>query len=119
MWHIVASRIAAPEQHRYSPKLAIRREGLCDFRAVLWIPEEKVSPSRRSARTRPQGAHRIGALDASSQAAVADIVRKLCLDVGAVLVFISHVLSVVRVIAGRTAGLPLAGQIRSSEVRGS
>jgi oligopeptide transport system ATP-binding protein len=45
----------------------------------------------------------ISALDASSQAAVAGMMRKLCLDAGAGMLFISHDLSVVRVIADRTA----------------
>jgi oligopeptide transport system ATP-binding protein len=45
----------------------------------------------------------ISALDASSQAAVAGLMRRLCLDAGAGMLFISHDLSVVRVIADRTA----------------
>jgi len=45
----------------------------------------------------------ISALDASSQAAVAGLMRQLCLDAGAGMLFISHDLSVVRVIADRTA----------------
>lgn len=45
----------------------------------------------------------ISALDASSQAAVAAMMRRLCLDAGAGMLFISHDLSVVRLIADRTA----------------
>ena len=45
----------------------------------------------------------ISALDASSQAAVAGLMRRLCLEAGAGMLFISHDLSVVRVIADRTA----------------
>ena len=45
----------------------------------------------------------ISALDASSQAAVAKLMRRLCLDAGAGMLFISHDLSVVRVIADRIA----------------
>ena len=44
----------------------------------------------------------ISALDASSQASVADLMRRLCQDAGAGLLFISHDLSVVRLIADRT-----------------
>ncbi|HLS24951.1 MAG TPA: ABC transporter ATP-binding protein [Beutenbergiaceae bacterium] len=45
----------------------------------------------------------ISALDASSQAGVAAMMRRLCLDAGAGMLFISHDLSVVRQIADRTA----------------
>ena len=45
----------------------------------------------------------ISALDASSQAAVAGLMRRLCLEAGAGMLFISHDLSVVRAIADRTA----------------
>ena len=44
----------------------------------------------------------ISALDASSQASVADMMRRLALDVGAGLLFISHDLAIVRLIADRT-----------------
>ncbi|MGJ8722532.1 MAG: ABC transporter ATP-binding protein [Salinibacterium amurskyense] len=44
----------------------------------------------------------ISALDASSQASVADMMRKLALDAGAGLLFISHDLAIVRLIADRT-----------------
>jgi peptide/nickel transport system ATP-binding protein len=44
----------------------------------------------------------ISALDASSQAAVADMMRTLALEAGAGLLFISHDLAVVRLIADRT-----------------
>ena len=44
----------------------------------------------------------ISALDASSQAAVADLMRTLALESGAGLLFISHDLAVVRLIADRT-----------------
>ncbi|EMQ96753.1 ABC transporter ATP-binding protein [Paeniglutamicibacter gangotriensis] len=44
----------------------------------------------------------ISALDASSQAAVAEMMRKLALESGAGLLFISHDLAVVRLIADRT-----------------
>lgn len=44
----------------------------------------------------------ISALDASSQAAVAAMMRRLCLEAGAGMLFISHDLSVVRLIADRT-----------------
>lgn len=44
----------------------------------------------------------ISALDASSQASVADMMRRLALDVGAGLLFISHDLAIVRLIANRT-----------------
>jgi len=45
----------------------------------------------------------ISALDASSQAGVAAMMRRLCLEAGAGMLFISHDLSVVRQIADRTA----------------
>ena len=45
----------------------------------------------------------ISALDASSQASVAAMMRRLCLDTGAGMLFISHDLSVVRIMAGRVA----------------
>jgi peptide/nickel transport system ATP-binding protein len=45
----------------------------------------------------------ISALDASSQAAVAGLMRQLTLEAGAGMLFISHDLSVVRAIADRTA----------------
>lgn len=45
----------------------------------------------------------ISALDASSQASVAAMMRKLCLDDNAGMLFISHDLSVVRIIADRVA----------------
>lgn len=45
----------------------------------------------------------ISALDASSQASVADMMRRLALDAGAALLFISHDLAIVRLIADRTA----------------
>ncbi|GAA3866953.1 hypothetical protein GCM10022381_08190 [Leifsonia kafniensis] len=44
----------------------------------------------------------ISALDASSQASVADMMRRLALDAGAGLLFISHDLAIVRLIADRT-----------------
>jgi len=44
----------------------------------------------------------ISALDASSQASVAGMMRKLALDAGAGLLFISHDLAIVRLIADRT-----------------
>ena len=44
----------------------------------------------------------ISALDASSQASVAAMMRRLCLEAGAGMLFISHDLSVVRLIADRT-----------------
>lgn len=44
----------------------------------------------------------ISALDASSQAAVADLMRSLTIELGAGMLFISHDLSVVRLIADRT-----------------
>lgn len=44
----------------------------------------------------------ISALDASSQAEVADLMRKLAIEAGAGLLFISHDLQVVRLIADRT-----------------
>ena len=43
----------------------------------------------------------ISALDASSQASVAGMMRQLCLDAGAGMLFISHDLSVVRLMADR------------------
>lgn len=43
----------------------------------------------------------ISALDASSQASVAAMMRRLCLDAGAGMLFISHDLSVVRLMADR------------------
>ncbi|MGV8876031.1 MAG: ABC transporter ATP-binding protein [Rhodoglobus sp.] len=45
----------------------------------------------------------ISALDASSQAAVANMMRRLALEAGAGLLFISHDLAIVRLIADRTA----------------
>lgn len=45
----------------------------------------------------------ISALDASSQASVASMMRQLCLDTGAGMLFISHDLSVVRIMADRVA----------------
>lgn len=45
----------------------------------------------------------ISALDASSQASVAAMMRSLCLDSGAGMLFISHDLSVVRIMADRVA----------------
>jgi oligopeptide transport system ATP-binding protein len=45
----------------------------------------------------------ISALDASSQAAVAGLMRQLTLEAGAGMLFISHDLSVVRAVADRTA----------------
>lgn len=45
----------------------------------------------------------ISALDASSQASVAAMMRRLCLDTGAGMLFISHDLSVVRIMADRVA----------------
>src|SRR5699024_9405755 len=45
----------------------------------------------------------ISALDASSQAAVAAMMRRLCLEGGAAMLFISHDLSVVRIMADRVA----------------
>jgi oligopeptide transport system ATP-binding protein len=44
----------------------------------------------------------ISALDASSQASVADMMRRLALETGAGLLFISHDLAIVRLIADRT-----------------
>jgi oligopeptide transport system ATP-binding protein len=44
----------------------------------------------------------ISALDASTQTSVAALMRTLCLDAGAGMLFISHDLSVVRRIADRT-----------------
>jgi peptide/nickel transport system ATP-binding protein len=44
----------------------------------------------------------ISALDASSQASVADMMRRLAFDAGAGLLFISHDLAIVRLIADRT-----------------
>ncbi len=44
----------------------------------------------------------ISALDASSQASVADMMRRLALEAGAGLLFISHDLAIVRLIADRT-----------------
>ena len=44
----------------------------------------------------------ISALDASSQASVANMMRRLALDAGAGLLFISHDLAIVRLIADRT-----------------
>jgi len=45
----------------------------------------------------------ISALDASSQASVASMMRQLCLETGAGMLFISHDLSVVRIMADRVA----------------
>lgn len=45
----------------------------------------------------------ISALDASSQASVAGMMRRLCLDAGAGMLFISHDLSVVRLMSDRIA----------------
>ncbi|SDR97824.1 ABC transporter ATP-binding protein [Microterricola viridarii] len=57
----------------------------------------------------------ISALDASSQASVADMMRRLALDAGAGLLFISHDLAIVRLIADRTVVM-YRGQIVESGV---
>jgi oligopeptide transport system ATP-binding protein len=59
----------------------------------------------------------ISALDASSQAAVAEMMRTLALETGAGLLFISHDLAVVRLIADRTVVM-YRGRIVESGVTG-
>lgn len=59
----------------------------------------------------------ISALDASSQASVAAMMRRLCLDAGAGMLFISHDLSVVRLMADRVMVMYQGSVVESGPTR--